>query len=102
MGEKMTTRITSKSDEITSLVEEVTRSPLGAEVLPVDHWEADPHAIGFRRVRGERTLYVSSWKQAEGTFFWALETASGETVDEGYVARSDLIDLVRTQLLTRP
>jgi hypothetical protein len=91
----MTAKAANKSREIRELVDRVAQSEVGSRVRVVDHWPADPHAIGFARRRGSsRIVYVSSWEQPANTFYWSIETRAGAMAREGAADTDEVIRLI--------
>lgn len=71
-----------KDEAIKHLVGEIRRR--FPRVAPVDHWEADLHAIGLVSESAPgRLLYVNSFNQPPGTFTVVCETdVGGRIVDQ--------------------
>ena len=60
----------------------------------VDNWDADLCAIGIARAdRPRRLIYVSTWKQRRGRFWYECETPKGrDPTDYKVVARGEDVD----------
>lgn len=91
----------SKDDSIRSVLRAVESAAISARIEAVDHWDADRHAIGFRRVgAAQPLLYVSTWRVPSGSYRWYLETKSGVSADEGIVSSPKaLLQLLKKCLL---
>lgn len=92
----------TKDDSIGALLRAIESAPVSAKIEVVDHWDADRHAIGFRRVTtAQPLLYVTTWQQPSGSYRWYLETKPGGSVDEGIATSSAaLLRLLDDRLLT--
>jgi hypothetical protein len=94
-----------KDASIAELVESLAQSVGEIELQAVDHWQSDPYAIGVQRPEHPgRLVYVSTYYQRPGRYFYAAEepTAGGrshEVVGGRYtIGYEELVDVIRRHL----